>query len=198
MRRTEPVKSSSLKESRTASIAMFCSAFRFPLSAFGFCLLLFAGCSYKFGSTSLYPCDIRTIYVPMFEADTFRRGLGERLTEAVVREIEAKTPYKVVSSPVADSTLTCRIVAETKGTLLNAPTAEPRNIQLNYRVDVTWTDRRGQQLQSASSLPVPSSLATVDQSTFLIPEAGQTMATSQQQLIDSMAKQIVSLMESPW
>jgi hypothetical protein len=38
----------------------------------------------------------------------------------------------------------------------------------------------------------------VDQPTFMIPEAGQSLATSQQKIIDQLAQQIVSLMEAPW
>src|SRR5204862_3417847 len=46
-----------------------------------------------------YPDHIRTIYVPIFKNLTMWRGLEFGLTRAVIREIEAKTPYKVVSSP---------------------------------------------------------------------------------------------------
>lgn len=159
--------------------------------------LLLIGCSYRFGSQTLYPCEIRTIYVPMFETIGFRRGLGERLTEAVVREIELKTPYKVVSSPTADSTLTGRIVQDTKGVMLVAPTSEGRTVQIAFRVEVTWTDRRGNQLQN-SAMPLPASIATIDQTNTMIMEGGQSMATSQQAAIDQLAEQIVSLMEAPW
>ena len=38
-----------------------------------------AGCAcYRFGAATLYPPDIHTVYVPVFESDSFRRGLGER------------------------------------------------------------------------------------------------------------------------
>ncbi len=70
-----------------------------------------AGCAgYRFGAATLYPPDIHTVYVPVFESDSFRRGLGERLTEAVVKAIEARTPYKVVGSAEADSVLTGKII----------------------------------------------------------------------------------------
>jgi hypothetical protein len=158
---------------------------------------LLPGCAYRFGNATLYPPEIRTVHVPMFESNTIRRNLGERLTEAVVRDIELKTPLKVVGSVGADSTLTGRIISEFKGTTLTAPTAEPRNIQVTYSVEVVWTDRRGNQLQT-TTIPLPSAVATVDHQSFLIPEAGQSMATTQQKVIDKLAQQIVSLMESPW
>ena len=48
-----------------------------------------------------YDTCIKTIYVPIFQCDILldetRRQIPFDLTRAVIREIEAKTPYKVVS-----------------------------------------------------------------------------------------------------
>ena len=69
-------------------------------SAFAGMSLLASGCAaYRFGAASLYPPDIQTVYVPVFESNSFRRNLSELLTEAVCKEIELKTPYKVVGTP---------------------------------------------------------------------------------------------------
>src|SRR5262249_16212598 len=45
-----------------------------------------------------YDTSIRTVYVPIFKNQSFRRGLEFDLTRAVIREIQAKTPYRVVSN----------------------------------------------------------------------------------------------------
>ena len=66
------------------------------------------------GTNSLFPSDIQTVHVPVFASDSYRRGMGERLTELVIKEIEERTPYKVVSSADADSILTGRITNDTK------------------------------------------------------------------------------------
>jgi Lipopolysaccharide-assembly len=56
---------------------------------------------------------IHTVYVPIFKNRTFRRGLEFDLTRAVIREIEAKTPYKVVSDEAsADAVLSGTILAQ--------------------------------------------------------------------------------------
>src|SRR5438132_12420749 len=53
-----------------------------------------------------YTDHIHTIYVPIFKNLTLWWGLEFDLTRAVIRRIEAKTPYKVVSSPLwSDSKL---------------------------------------------------------------------------------------------
>src|SRR3974377_1913889 len=63
------------------------------------------------------PC-IKTVYVPIFENKTFHRGLEFDLTKAVTKEIEWKTPFKVVSDrSKADTELTGSIAAYNKNIL---------------------------------------------------------------------------------
>jgi hypothetical protein len=45
---------------------------------------------------SLYREDIQSVAVPIFTNMTFRRGIEFRLTESVVKNLEAFAPYKVV------------------------------------------------------------------------------------------------------
>jgi hypothetical protein len=47
-------------------------------------------------------------------------------------------------------------------------------------------------------VPVPSELVAITQTSVLIPEAGQSVASSQQQAIERLAQQIVATMEEPW
>ncbi len=102
-----------------------------------------AGCAgYRFGADSLYPSDIQTVYVPMFQSDSYRRGLAEQLTEAVCKEIEKRTNYKVVNTPNADSVLSGRILNEVKRIVVEAPTDEPRETQVQFFIEVTWLDRQ--------------------------------------------------------
>jgi lipopolysaccharide assembly LptE-like protein len=162
-------------------------------------LLTSTGCNrYLVGNQTLYPPDIQTVYVPVFDSTSFRRGLGERLTEAVVKEIELKTPYKVVNSPDADSVLSGRIINDTKGALAFAPVAEPRYLLYNMRVEVAWVDRKGLSIAKGQPIPLPQSFTIVDQNSYFAPEIGQSVATAQQQDIQRLAEQIVSLMEAPW
>jgi hypothetical protein len=162
-------------------------------------VLPLAGCNrYLVGRDTLYPPNIRTVYVPVFDSNSYRTGLGERLTEAVIKQIEVKTPYKVVDSPMADSILTVRILTDVKGTLVTAPTALSRELQNNMRVEVGWLDRQGALISQAQALPIPTTVVQVDQTANMTPEVGQSMATTQQRAIDQLAEQIVSLMEAPW
>lgn len=162
------------------------------------CLLPLAGCAgYRSGNASLYPPDIHTVYVPMFESDSFRRNLGEQLTEAVVKQIELDTPYKVVSTPDADSVLTGRILGDTKRVVVEDINDQPRDTEVNIVVQVSWTDRKGN-LVSGRNLPIPPSVVQLSQSGELIPEYGQSGATAEATAIKKLAKRIVELMETPW
>ncbi len=158
-----------------------------------------AGCAgYQIGNRTLYPMHIRTVYVPIFESISFRRNLGERLTEAVMKEIELKTPYRVTGSPDADSTLFGRITGETKRQLFAARSGDPRELQVNLHVQVAWVDHRGDVIRSAEPIPLPSEFTAVNGTANLVPEVGQSVATSHQQAIHRVAEQIVALMEAPW
>lgn len=160
---------------------------------------LAAGCArYHIGTDTLYPAEIRTVYVPVFDSATFRPGLGEQLTEAVVKEIEKRTPYKVVDSHSADSILTGQIVNDSKRLLIISPTDEGRELQTNLVVRVSWVDRQGELLRQGAPIPVPTSMTTVSGNGIVVPEAGQSIATGHTQAIERIATQIVSLMEAPW
>lgn len=163
------------------------------------CLITVGGCApYRMGINSLYSCNVRTVYVPVFESNSFRRNLGERLTEAVQKEIERRTPYKVVGSPDADSVLTGRIMTETKAPSVQAPTAEPRELQTYFTVQIGWIDRNGVDLQPMQPIPLPASFIQAFNNGNFYPEVGQSISTAQQDQINALARQIVGLMETPW
>ena len=158
-----------------------------------------AGCAnYHVGNRSLYAPDVQTVYVPVIEANSFRRDLGERLTEAVIKEIELKTPFKVVGSPDADSILSAQLIGERRRVLVETAFDTPRASEIITRANVTWLNRRRIPIGPAVDIPLPPQLVDIGQSAVLIPEAGQSVATSEQQAIKRLAEQIVATMEQPW
>ena len=162
-----------------------------------------AGCAtYRFGNNTLYAANVRTIYVPVFQCDSYRTtpaiDVGERLTEAVCKEIEKRTPFKVVGSEAAaDSVLTGRVVADTKRMVVESPTDQSRMVEMNYQVLVTWADRGGTVIASGD-VPLPAATVDVGQAASLVPEFGRSVASTQQESIVKLAQQVVGLMEEPW
>ena len=158
-----------------------------------------SGCAnYRMGARSLYAPDIQTVYVPMIVSNSYRRYLGEWLTEAIVKRIEQVTPYKVVSSPDADSILTCRIITDTKQTVMESFTDEPREQQFGLQISADWTNRNGNQLGQPVNVPLPPSLNPISQTANLFPELGQSVSSAEMQDVQYLAVQIVSMMEAPW
>ncbi|MGA2065984.1 MAG: LptE family protein [Thermoguttaceae bacterium] len=162
-------------------------------------VLVLAGCaSYHVGNQSLFPASVESVYVPVFESSSLRRGLGEELTEAVIKEIERRTPYKVVGDPGADTILKGRITGDTKQLALETRTGDPRENQMGLTVQVRWTDRQGEVIREGTANPAPSDSVTISASSELVPETGESVATAQMQAIQRLARKIVDLMEAPW
>lgn len=173
-----------------------------PRKTFLWLLLLLTatvGCaSYRVGHQSLYRPDVRTVFVPVFESDSLRPNLGERLTEAVIREIQMRTPYKVVATPDADSTLSGTITRESKRVFARNIYNDSRGIAEELTAEVGWVSCRGDVLMQTTAIPfAPLGLSTVADSYF-IPEAGQSLSTAQQDAIARMAREIVGQMEVWW
>ncbi len=163
------------------------------------CLLCYIpGCAtYQFGNGTLYAPDVTTVYVPMVESASFRPDLGEALTEAIGKEIERRTPYKVVGDPNADSILTAKIIEDSKRLVVPNKFGEARDTDVNYQVRVTWINRKGDLIYSGA-VPLPPAFVNIGQSAAYIPEFGQSYTTAQYQIVKRLAQQIVGLMEKPW
>src|SRR5688572_14302347 len=157
------------------------------------------GCAaYRFGNESLYAPDVSTVYVPMIESDSFRRDLGERLTEAVIKEIEAKTPYKVVGTTDADSILGAGLSSHRSHVTVENQNDDPRAIEIAMATEVSWINRHRQPICPPTTIPMPAELfIPMGQTAALLPEAGQSVESQNQVAIERLAQQIVATMEEP-
>ena len=147
------------------------------------------GCAgYHVGSQFLYRSDIRTVHVAIFESDSYRRFLGQRLTEAVIKEIEESSPLTITEPQLADSFLRGRIVNEDKIVAGENINDEPRSLNVSWRVEVSWVDRAGVPLINRQTL-------RINRDATFIPEGGQSLSTAQQKVIERLARDIVGQME---
>jgi len=175
----------------------------FPEWMFWASMVLLAVCqfgcaAYQFGARSQFRDNIRTVYVPIARNDTFRNDLGPRLTEAVIRTIEMRTPFKVTGDPNADSTLTVRVTSESKRVLTETINDDPRALDALVTAQAVWTDRYGNSLlQNQLNVEGVSSTDFLQSERF-VPEAGQSVETSLQASIEDLAERIVSQMENRW
>jgi hypothetical protein len=178
---------------------------------------LLAGCGWDghfdiFGYTTRpnYDTSICTVYVPIFQNVIMRantsRTLEFDLTKAVIREIEAKTPYKVVETGNADTELIGKITQLNKTLINQNQLGEVRDAQVILAAEIIWRDLRpghlgeslSAQRQGGTGMPPPGALAppvlVTSYGTFK-PELGGSITTAEQEAVDRMAVQIVSMME---
>ena len=161
--------------------------------------MLPTGCAaYRFGSASMFRTGIRTVHVPIVRNETFRHDLGVRLSEAIINEIENRTPYKVTGDPNADSTLTCRVVRQSKQVLAEADTDDPRALNAVIAVRSSWISREGELLMQNSIVPNDEISISFGQESRFVPEAGQSVGLATQTAIEQLASSIVSQMELRW
>jgi len=145
--------------------------------SFRCCLALTAGLSLSVGATGClenghfsvlgyttvpnYDCNIKTVYIPIVNTTIYQagpfRGVEFELTRAIIREIEAKTPYKVVSDPSrADTELLCEITINDKGAFNRTFQNQVREGQIILGVALVWRDlRTGKVLSNSVSGRTP-------------------------------------------
>lgn len=156
----------------------------------------------------VYDPNIRTVYVPQFKNVSFRRGVEYSLTRAVIRDIESKTPFKVVSCREdADTELTGKIINWRKNVINVNQLNEVREAEVGLAVELTWRDLRpgtGGDVLSAPrpkdpGAPPPPPILVEPVANF-IPELGGSVTSAEKMLVDNLAQAIVFKMEvaRPW
>jgi hypothetical protein len=75
---------------------------------------------------------------------------------------------------------------------------DPRENEVGLQIQVRWLDRQSNLIREAAPIPLPDEVAAIRETALLVPEAGHSVATAQQQAIHRLAEQIVSMMEAPW
>jgi hypothetical protein len=147
----------------------------FFLAFFAIAPSFMAGCSYHFQETHnpLVDLGIRRIYVKGFGNRTFRPGIEQYFTTAIVREIGRSKSFELVNSPEGADAVLSGIVTGADSTLSASKqfteVARQPSIATEYAAtvscDVVLTDRRGRQIfaQSVSGNKVhPGAAATGD------------------------------------
>lgn len=165
---------------------------RTALAAALFVLAPATGCRcYHVGNQYSWRSDIRTVHVAIAESDSYRRFSGQKLTEAMIREITLRTPLTIADPATADSILQARILRDTKQVLGENRFDDPRVVAFRWTLEVTWVDRAGTPLMQRQLIRLE------DDSTF-VPEGGQSLATAELSLLERLAREIVGQMEMPW
>ena len=160
-------------------------------------LLAIAGCAsdptegYAFASP--FPAGIHTVAVSVFENDSYDRDVEFEFADALVKEIEARTPYKVTSAKRADTILTGRIRSVERDQLSKSRvTGLSEEVTLGVTIDLNWRDRRS----GESLLELRSFTAT----SLFVPSrpTGEPIELAQYGAVERLARDVVSRMQADW
>ncbi len=136
--------------------------------------------------------------MPIATCEDFRRGTEFQLTEAVQKQIQTRTPFRLAKDEAADTKLTMKIKSIRKTVLGTTAQNDARELQVQYAVEVTWEDLRTGRILAQNKVSIEPEVTRLFSSGEFAPELGQSLATANQEAIGKMARQIVDMMEAPW
>lgn len=155
------------------------------------------GCSsdpnsgYSFAST--YNENVRSVAVPIFENQTMYPGLESQLTEAVAKEIQRATPWRVAARASADTELTASVTNAEYRTLSTARgTGLSEEQAFTITVSFNWRDSR-----SGDTLVARRNFSASATSIQARP-TGERVEVGQREAIEELARAIVRELRSDW
>jgi hypothetical protein len=145
-----------------------------------------------YSNESLFPDEVSSVYLKMFENQSFRRGLEYELTDALAKRIEAETPYKIISSPDrADTLMTGQITSVGESVLTTErQTGRALEKEVELQVLVNWKNlKTGELLLDNVSVNASATYSEWQNQGFRYASA---LAAN------NLARKIVELMEKQW
>lgn len=157
----------------------------FLLLAFG---IFIGSCGYssKMGLRS----NVRSIYIPIFDNKTFRRGYEFDLTKAVRDQILLRTHLNIVDKDEADSILLGKIINVNEGILIGDFTDNIVESRVSVGIDIRWVDKRtGRTIVERKNITKSAE--------FIVPR-NETLTSSSNEAFVEVARSIVDAMEEDW
>ena len=148
-------------------------------------------CGYRYAE--VYPTGYATVAVPVFENQTFEREVAYDLTEAVIKEIEQRTPYKVADASRADTLLRGTVTKVERRSLSRTPIGGlPQEVEVEITIDFDWEDqRRGGTLVSRRGFTTVGRFVPTQ-------PVGEDFSRGRQAAADRIARDVVSALRSDW
>ena len=140
-----------------------------------------------------YDTSIKTVAIPIAQNDTFDREIGYLLTNALIREIETRTPWRIADETVADSLLE---VTVTKVSMRALSQSRLTNLDQEMEVNLTcnWSWER---LDNNQTITGWDGMGTAGMF-FPSNPLSEPIELGRLESVDLMAKAIVDRMASSW
>ncbi len=156
-------------------------------------MIALTGCGYTHGSAELYSDAYHTVAVPIFENRTFTRGVQFQLNEALIKEIQTRTPYAIRAPAGAETVLQGTVTAVDRAALSRRREGGlPQEMEIAIRVDFQWKDlRTGEVLRGRRGF---ESVGTYLPASPM----GEPESIAIQTAVDRLAQDIVGTLQSDW
>ena len=153
-----------------------------------------SGCAELSGysNESLFPQELDSICLEMFDNQSFRRGAEYELSDALSKHIEVDTPYKIVSSADrADTVISGQIVSIGESAIsIERETGRILEKEVQLQAIVNWKNlKTGELLIDNESVSASASYSEYQQQDF---KYASSLAAN------NLARKIVELMERKW
>lgn len=145
-----------------------------------------------YSNRSLYPDDVHSVCLEMFDNRSFRRGVEYTLSDALAKRIEATTPYKIVSSQDrADSVMSGQLLSIEESSLVTErELARPLEKEVVLTAVVNWKNlNTGRLMINRRTVTAAASYSDFQNQDFTYASA---LAANK------LAQKIVELMETNW
>lgn len=145
-------------------------------------------CGYS--SKSLLRSNVRSVYIPIFDNNTFRRGYEFDLTRAVRDQILLRTRLHVVDKDEADSILFGKISSFEENVLIENSNDNIVESRASVGIDIRWVDRRtGRAIVERRNIR--------NRAEFIVLR-NETLTSSRTEAFVNVARGIVDAMEEDW
>lgn len=143
---------------------------------------------------SLYPEKYYSIAVPIFDNRTYYTGVEREITDALIKEIQKRTPYAVVNNNDAAETELSGTITGVEKTRLNRSRGSGlvREMLLSVTVDFQWRDvRTGKMIVQRQNFSVGDEYMPSR-------PVGETPEIAEFGVSQRLAEQIVAAMRDQW
>jgi len=146
-----------------------------------------------YSSSSLYPKQYQSIAIPIFQNSTMTRDVEFMLTDAIIKEIQVRSPYRVVDKHVAETILTGTITSMKLSTLSRSQTTGLDNeVLFKVVIDFEWYDQVngnrivGRKDFASSAVFIPSR------------PSSEPLEIGQFAVVQQLASDIIDQMQASW
>jgi hypothetical protein len=146
-----------------------------------------------YSSASLYAKEYHSVAVPIFQNETMTRSIEFMLTDAVIKEIQSRTPYAVLGEKYADTILTGTITkVDLKFLSQSKLTGLDNEMLVEATIDFEWTNLRDDSRIAGRNNFMSSALFIPAQ------PSSEPMEIGHFAVVQQLASDIVDQMQASW